>query len=128
MEYRRMIDRRTAFIGRMQSAYSSAKMFQLTSKQLNEKTREIFAAMQAEGMPKHAQEFVRGYAAALTDELYRNDLVYGAVIKGQFYSTHRDRADYYEKHGISARQFAEEEKNNPGHYWGTDTSCAFFVE
>jgi len=70
------------------------------------------------GVPTWVKGYADGYFARCIDELYRHELVYGGFIGERFYSTHRTRADYYEKHGIAPSQWAEgADVRLVGHYW-----------
>lgn len=106
--------------------YSQARAFCLPHSAMMEQRAEIYA--KTAKAPSYVRAYLQGYCEALSAELYRDALVYGAWMNGSFYSTHRDRADYYEKFGMSARIFAETEKLNAGHYWAKDVSKPFFTD
>lgn len=68
--------------------------------------------------PQWVRAYLDGYWRAMVDHAYRYDLVYGGFIGDKFYSTHNDRADYYERHGIEPREYADDGKvTRRGHYW-----------
>lgn len=128
MDTKRALDYQAHGVARIQDAYSSAKSFRSPAVNLHAKLAAILDEMRARNVPQWAIHYVKGYSQALMDSLYRHDLVYGGFRDGVFYSTHRDRPDYYERHGISARDFATDGTiTATGHYWAADTSRPFFT-
>ena len=105
--------------------YSHAAAFGLLSAEMEQNRQEALARLGVYKAPRWVQAYLSGYWRAKIAEAYRCDLVYGAIVDGRFYSTHRDRADYYEKNGIEPAAFAE---HNPtkGHYWAKSLR-PFFV-
>src|SRR5215510_10669847 len=70
--------------------------------------------------PHWVRSYLDGYWDALQANAYRHDLVYGGMFDGRFLSTHSDRPDYYEKHGVEPSAFSTMVDNNRhavGHYW-----------
>ena len=70
--------------------------------------------------PGWCKDYVQGYEAALFARLFESApnnppaLVFGTFIKGQFYSVHRNRPDYYGKHGIEPQDMPDDGR----HHWG----------
>lgn len=117
MQFDTAYNHREKAIQRLRDCYSTARIVGYTSDQLNNKVLSIVFEPIAK-CPTWVKTEVKGYWRALQDKAYENDLVFGAVIDGVFYSTHSNRPDYYEKHGISALEFnLDLENNNAGHYW-----------
>lgn len=128
MQIKSALKHRDRAIERVRDLYSSAEQFGLPSDTINERYCDILQSeLPAGKAPGWTRSFVDGYRKALIDNLYRSSLVYGAFIDGKFYSTHRNRDDYYEKQGLSARIFAEEhDKAVAGHYWASNLK-PFFI-
>jgi hypothetical protein len=111
------IKRRDRAVMALRDLHGTASVFGMSSDDMNTRVAEIHATICAK-CPEWVHSYVRGYRQALTDALYRYELVFGGMIEGRFYSTHRDRADYYEKHGIEPNAYADDGKVTArGHYW-----------
>jgi hypothetical protein len=92
----------------------------MTADALHKEQATIKNALPVKGCPAWVGAYVDGFSAALMESLYRDALVYGGIVDGQFYSVHRDRADYYEKHGIDPRDYADDGRVTArGHYWSS---------
>jgi hypothetical protein len=101
----------------LRDLYSQAESFGLPSEIINARFHEILTVT-CKHAPEYVRTYLRGYRHALDDQLYRHCLCYGGYLDGKFYSTHGNRADYYEKHGINARDYAENGRVvGSGHYW-----------
>ena len=89
----------------------------------------ILATMRKSKAPQWTIAYVKGYHQCLRDVLYGSSLVFGAWVDGKFYSTHRDRDDYYEKQGINACDYAVMTQSNAsvGHYWAHNVSKPYFT-
>lgn len=93
--------------------FASAKFYGPTSATMNEDYNKILARLQK--APEWVRAYLKGYRAALNDELYRESLVYGGWIGDKFYTTHSQRHDYY---GLSMTpQDWLEKAERLGHYW-----------
>lgn len=111
----------------MRGAFSHAAAFTMPCEALHAAQSAVIERMGK--APHWAKAFVRGYAEAQMERLYAESLVFGGYVAGVFYSTHRDRSDYYEKHGIEPREFADNGRVTArGHYWRADTSRPFFID
>jgi hypothetical protein len=111
------LNKRNAAISALRDLYSQAESFGFTSSEINSRFSEILN-VRLHGCPVWVREYVRGYERALCDALYRTSLCHGGFLNDQFYSTHGNRSDYYERHGISAREFADDGRvYSRGHYW-----------
>lgn len=110
----------------MADVFSHVRSFALSSAELNKAQQRVMERMgQA---PSWAKAFVKGYARAQMDQLYRECLVYGGYIDDIFHSTHSKRDDYYEKLGMAPSVFAENAAvQHRGHYWACDVRKAFFT-
>jgi hypothetical protein len=126
MEITRALKLRDQAVSSLRDLYSLAASCGLSSSQINEEYSHILERLAK--APGWVRAYLDGYRAALTEEAYRNKLVYGTFINGQFYSTHRNREDYYEKQGLSPQIFSEEHDRSKacGHYWA-DSLKPFFV-
>ena len=95
---------------------SSVRHFGTPHSELLKRRAEILANMGK--VPYWVHSYLNGVWDCLTAENYRDHLVFGGMIEGKFYSTHRDRDDYYEKHGISACDYSDDGRvMQRGHYW-----------
>jgi hypothetical protein len=114
---------------RSRDIISSAKHFGPTSKELNRKLIEVRKVMGP--VPRWAHSEVYGYQDALTDALYETSLIYGVEFDNEFFSVHSAREDYYEKKGLSPREFhelSEKPEAVRGHFWSTTSNIKpFFV-
>lgn len=111
---------------RLRDAYSAARHYCPTSAAL------IKASMKARAIPPGTPRWVaaelQGYDRALSDQLYQDSLVFGGYVDGVFYSCHSNREDYYQKHGIEPREYADNGRVKArGHYWIANTSKPFFL-
>lgn len=95
-------------------AISAARSFGSLSRDLHDRLRAVVANMGT--APQWAREYIRGYQDCLTGSLYLTDLVHGGYIDGVFCSTHRSRADYYERRDIGAKVW-NDTATEKGHYW-----------
>lgn len=111
--------RRDRAITQLHDLYSMAAMCGMTSAALNDGVGKIRETTLAK-CPTWARAYVDGYRAALDAGLYRDSLMFGGFVDGRFYSTHRDRPDYYETNGIAPADYADNGKVSArGHYWKT---------
>jgi len=90
----------------------------MTHKDMLENAKKIRSNL--EKCPGWVTDYVRGYEAALFARLFEaapNNppaLVFGTFIDDKFYSVHKDRPDYYGKHGIEPKDMPEDGR----HHWG----------
>ena len=114
MDIKTSLKKRDAAITALRDLFLRARICGLSHDKLNDEVLKIKKSYLAK-CPKWVIEYFRGYHAALIDSLYRECLVFGGFVDGRFYSTHRTRSDYYEKHGIEPCKFARR-----GHYWNPE--------
>ena len=113
------LKRKSEAICQLRDLYSSAAIFGMLSSDINTRVAQIRNETLAK-CPVWAVSEFNGYRQALTDQLYADSLVYGGFVKGQFLSTHRNRPDYYEKHGVEPSAYADGGRVQlRGHYWAT---------
>ena len=111
----------------LQNAYSAARLYHFTNEELIKRVEEIRSTYLAK-CPSWAHAEFEGYRRALNDFLYANHLVFGGYLDGIFYSTHRNRPDYYGYNGIEPSEYADNALvQNRGHYWADDTTKPFFI-
>ncbi len=105
-------------ISAIESMVYAAKVSSITSAQFNEDAQAIFATISH--CPRWVRDYCQGYLDCERKRIQRG-LVGGGFIDGVFYSTHSDRADYYAKHGIEPRAWAEKHQGgqvkDSGLYW-----------
>ncbi|MET4190615.1 MULTISPECIES: hypothetical protein [unclassified Bradyrhizobium] len=117
MDLDRSIKRKAALKTSIADVISAVRIGWYTSDQMNEAIGQSFAKHCA-GAPQWVRSYGEGVRDVHTDMLYRHDLVFGGMIDGKFYSTHRDRADYYEKNGFEPNVYADDGLvKDRGHYW-----------
>jgi hypothetical protein len=118
MKIETALKRRAALCVTLRDTYAMASDFGLASTDLYARCRTAYATAMANKAPQWIREYADGYRQALMDAAYRNDLVFGGFVDGKFYSTHRDRADYYAKNGIEPSAYADDDVvTQRGHYW-----------
>jgi hypothetical protein len=122
--------KRDRAISRVQDAFGSAECFAETSRQLTERILTI-KDQELRGCPAWVGAYVDGYVAAKHEYLDRHKLVHGVWDGITFYSTHRNRPDYYENH-ITIREYAQlsdryENTANKGIYWGHKPERPWFT-
>jgi hypothetical protein len=111
------LKRRDRLVSALRDIYSMAHCFGLASVDLHSRCQDAYKTY-CDKAPGWVREYADGYRRALMDAAYRHELVFGGFIEGKFYSTHRDRADYYEKNGIEPSAYADDGKvTQRGHYW-----------
>jgi hypothetical protein len=112
-------------------AYGEAYHYGWTHARLLDETKKI---MESAGpkFPQYMREYVRGIDHYLLSDLYRVRidgaaplLVFGGWIDGKFYSTHSNRADYYQNQGIEPSDFSKLSENKVTHYWAHKTDKPF---
>ena len=102
---------------RISDIYSMAAICAMTHADINAAVASARADV-PKGTPQWVFSYADGFRAALQDRLYDSCLVYGGFVNGRFYSTHSNRPDYYEKHGIEPSAFADNGTvKGRGHYW-----------
>jgi hypothetical protein len=70
--------------------------------------------------PGWVRAYLDGHWHALIDDAYRHKLCFGGFdrVSRRFYSTHSNRADYYEKNGLDPCDYADDGRiTERGHYW-----------
>ena len=128
MKIDRALNLQTQTVQRIKDIYSTAEICGLSSSQINERVNsQVYAFLSEKKAPQWVIHFVKGYEKCIIDNLYRYKLVFGIWYKGVFYSTHRNREDYYEKYGISPSEFHLNisNENRPGHYWSENLKPYF---
>lgn len=116
MKIETSLNARDRAIRQLNEVYTHASIVGMDSKALQEKIISIFNSVKS--YPQWVRAYVKGYDKCKNDYMYQNHLVFGAYVNGEFYSTHSDRPDYYQKHGISPIEF-NTNHNQSGHYWKT---------
>lgn len=127
MRVETIITRRNVLTTGLRDLMSRSLMFSFTHEQELEARQKLFESYNYAKLPYYAKSYLSGIYDQLSQERYHTNLVFGCYIEGKFYSAHRDRADYYEKQGKSARIYADESNNGTrGHYWA-HTLKPFFL-
>lgn len=112
----------------LKDVFSAGQIYGSTSATLEANRRESLVRHGVNKAPQWVSSYLDGYWRALIDNAYRHDLVYGGIVGDVFYSTHRNRPDYYEKHGIEPSAYADNGMVQArGHYWRGDKERPFFV-
>lgn len=118
MDIGRALKIRDRALSRATDIYGRAECFGSTSATINKEWCEMLEWLNGLKVPRWIQAYLDGWRKAKTEQLYAQQLVFGGMVDGVFYSTHRDRADYYEKNGIEPREYADDGKvKERGHYW-----------
>ena len=116
----------TDFCLKLRDLYSTAASCSMAHSAICERWNDILAAM-PKGTPEWVRSYLNGYRDCLTANLYREHLVFGGMVDGRFYSTHRNRDDYYEANGIEPSAYADNGRvKDRGHYWSRDLK-PFFI-
>lgn len=98
--------------------YDHARYYGLGHSEILARHAAILESADVCNAPHWVSSYLDGYWRCLMDGAYRHDLIFGGMKDGRFYSTHHDRVDYYEKHGISACDYADDGLVTArGHYW-----------
>ena len=115
--------KRDAAVRSFRDLYSMAYHAGMTQKEMGSYKARILEGLAK--CPEWVRAYVRGYETALFDRLFaaspmgKPALVFGGIVNGRFYSVHRDRPDYYEKHGLSPADFSDDGRvSDRSHYWG----------
>ena len=127
MRIERALRLRDSVISGLRDCYSAASIYGMKSADMEVKRHEVLGRLPPK-TPQWVRQFADGYWRCMIDGAYRHDLVFGGIVDGQFYSTHSDRDDYYEKHGIEPCEYADDGKvTSRGHYWKRNLK-PFFVD
>ncbi len=89
----------------IRSIFSSAAHFGTPHSVMLERRKEAFERIGVLKAPTWVRHYLNGIWDQCQQQAYANDLVFGGMIDGKFYSTHSDRDDYYEKHGFEPRDY-----------------------
>lgn len=101
--------------------YNSARLFGMSAEDIQTGVMAI-TGDKPTGTPAWVTSFISGYCEALNDDLYRNHLIFGGWVNGNFYSVHSNRPDYYGRNGIEPSQWAVDGfARCLGHYWDKTT-------
>lgn len=112
---------------RLADIISAATLYGPLSAEL-EKQRRDFIATWPKRTTQYYHAFADGFWRRCIADLYRRHLVFGGYIGDTFYSTHRNRPDYYETNGIGPCEYADDGKvKRRGHYWSHNLR-PFFVD
>lgn len=101
-------------LSRLSGLLSGARIYGTPSRELDDRTREIFASL-PKNCPRWVRDYVRGWLACERGHMDQ-ELVFCFAVGGILYSNRSDRADYYGHHGFSARD-VHERATSSGHYW-----------
>lgn len=113
--------KRNAAVTALRDYYRAAMFYHPTAKEMNQEVLKIKAAHLAKA-PTWTRAFFEGVNDQLIKSLYESRLVFGGYVGDVFYSTYRQRADYYEKHGIEPSEYADNGRVKArGHYWTDDS-------
>ncbi len=129
MRIERALVFRNLAASRVQSIYTLAPHTTPTSAEMNQHMLEsVYRYLNEAKTPQWVRSYVDGYAKALADALYREHLIFGGWIGDVFYSTHRNRPDYYQTQGVSPAEYADDGRvTRRGHYWAHNLA-PFFVK
>ena len=126
MKIETALNHKNRVLSAIESMVYAAKLSSVTSEQFNQDSQDIFATI------SHCPRWVRDYCQGFLDcerKRIQRGLISGGFIEGIFYSTHRDREDYYAKHGIEPREWAEKyqggQVEDSGLYWAHNTKLWF---
>jgi hypothetical protein len=110
-------------------SYHAGRSYSLTSQELDKRARVSLARLGVNSGPRWLRSHLKGFWQGYKKANQHRDIIYGRFIGETFYSVNSDRADYYEKHGIDARAFAECEDNGTlGLYWSHSIKPYFLVK
>lgn len=125
MKVTKQIEVQNLLVNGQRSIISEAKRFSLTHAEMIERLVERRKRGQYEKLSYIRRYYLQGAFAELTNMLYRENLVFGCWINGNFYSSHNDRDDYYEKQGLSPAIYAKVSEHKVGHYWSHSLKLFF---
>ena len=118
MKIETAINHKNRALSAIESMVYAAKVSSITSAQFNEDAQAVFDTI------SHCPGWVRDYCQGYLDcerKRIQRELIGGGFIDGVFYSTHSNRDDYYAKHGIEPRAWAEKyqggQVKDSGLYW-----------
>ena len=127
MRIKTALDHKTRAIRAIESLVSVAKISGMTSEQFNQDSQAILATVAH--CPRWVSEYCQGFLDCERKRIQRECLVVGGWVDGQFYSTHSNRDDYYAKHGIEPRAWAEKyqggQVEDSGLYWAHNMKLWF---
>ena len=109
--------RQNRAVMQLRDLYSMAESFGMDSASLHSAEMKIQGETLAK-CPAWTRSHFDGYRRALMDSLYSRALIFGGFVDGRFYSTHRNRPDYYETNGITPADYSDDGRVLArGHYW-----------
>ena len=102
----------------LRDVYSAGRISGSTSADLERRRHETLRTHAIDKCPAWVRAYLDGAWRQMIDTAYRQDLVYGGFVGERFYSTHRNRPDYYEINGIEPSAYADDGLvTQRGHYW-----------
>jgi len=102
----------------LRGVYSAGRISGSTSADLERRRHEVLRAYAIYKCPAWVHAYLDGAWRQMIDTAYRQDLVYGGFVGNHFYSTRRDRPDYYKTNGIEPSAYAGDGLvTRRGYYW-----------
>ena len=126
MKIETALNHKIRVLSAIESMVYAAKVSSITSAQFNEDAQAVFDTISH--CPRWVRDYCQGYLDCERNRIQR-DLIGGGFIDGVFYSTHSNRDDYYAKHGIEPRAWAEKyqggQVKDSGLYWAQSLKLWF---
>ena len=107
---------RAEAITSINDAFSSAVHFKSSHNDLMTRVNAVYARYPK--IPRWLYNYLRGYTDCKYKAIYPL-LVFGRWHDGEFYSTHRDRADSVDQRGMTYEAFSKL-PGESAHYWAAD--------
>lgn len=114
MKFDTAYNHRERLIRQLSDLYNSAKIFGLQSAEISRRRNEIVSTLPKKA-PRWIMDYVEGWERCMRSTFDR-ELIFAYTVDGKLYSIHRDRDDYYEKHGLGPKEVYDRATLS-GHYW-----------
>lgn len=104
--------------------YSMAEICKWSHSKILEYKQDKFSKFPK--VPRWVNCYVSGIEDEIRKNLYKDKLIFGGYVDGQFMSAWRDHAEYYEAKGITAQEY-NEKVQNPSHYWASPVNGEYKI-
>lgn len=119
MRFNTAYNHKQRVLGMLAEVYQSAQIFGMPSHKINERTIAAKKTL-PKNTPQWVHSYLSGWEHAVNGMIQRQVIFCYTVQIGPnttaLLSTHRDRDDYYEKHGLGPKEVYDKATHS-GHYW-----------
>ena len=125
MHFKTSYNHRERALSQLADLYSSAEHSGMLSQEISERRNKIMETIAK--CPQWVHSFLEGWERCKRSQIERKVVFCYTMPDGRLLSTHRDRDDHYEKHGLGPKEVYDDATHS-GHYWDINGSLRpYFV-